>query len=180
MAHSCRGVCLLQEGDIETQIKCFRIGQHLGIAFQLIDDILDFTVSSEDLGKNSLSDIKEGNLNGPVLFAVHEAAVLQQDALYNEMTKKLTKKFVDLRDLNKSKIFFFILNNLEFFFFFLIFFFLVNDFVAKSAGIEKTRYLAMLHALKAVEAAEDVLEGKNAESFYGIVDLALKTVTRKK
>ena len=58
--------------------------------------------------------------------------------------------------------------------------FLVNDFVAKSAGIEKTKYLAMLHALKAIEVAEDVLEEKNAESFNGIVDLALKTVTRKK
>ena len=47
-------------------------------------------------------------------------------------------------------------------------------------GIEKTTYLAMLHAKKAVEFAEEVLGGKNSESFKGLVDLALKAVTRKK
>ena len=102
MAHSCRGVCLLHNGSLELQDKCFKIGQNLGIAFQLIDDILDFTVSTEDLGKNSLSDIKEGNLNGPVLFAIQEAAVLQQENLYNEMTEQLARKQIDPRYLKKS------------------------------------------------------------------------------
>lgn len=102
MAHSCRGVALLHSCDPELQDRCFRIGQHLGIAFQLIDDVLDFTASSETLGKTSLNDVKEGNLNGPVLFAIQEAAILQQEEVYQEMTEKMSRKMIDPRDLSKS------------------------------------------------------------------------------
>ena len=58
--------------------------------------------------------------------------------------------------------------------------FLVNEFIGKSSGIEKTKYLAGLHAKKALEIAEEILSGKNAQSFAGLVTLALKAVTRKK
>lgn len=102
MAHSCRGVCILNGGDLNLQEKCFRIGQHLGIAFQLIDDILDFTVSSEDLGKDSMSDIKEGNLNGPVLFAIQELKFFNKEELYEEMTERLSQKNISPEDLKKS------------------------------------------------------------------------------
>ena len=102
MAHSCRGVCLLNGGAFTTQEKCFRIGQHLGIAFQLIDDILDFTSSSEELGKNNLSDIKEGNLNGPVLFAIQELQFNEKFDLYEEMTGKLAQKQISTEDLLKG------------------------------------------------------------------------------
>ncbi len=107
MAHSCRGVCLINGLGIIEQEKCFRIGQHLGIAFQLIDDILDFTVSSEELGKNSLSDVKEGHLNGPVLFAVQELRRdKENEGDYEEITGKLAQKMIGAEDLIKGLIFF--------------------------------------------------------------------------
>ena len=103
MAHSCRGVSLLNGKGLGEQEKCFRIGQHLGIAFQLIDDILDFTVSSEELGKNSLSDVKEGHLNGPVLFAVQELGRdKEKEGMYEEMTGKLAQKMIGAEDLMKG------------------------------------------------------------------------------
>lgn len=107
MAHSCRGVCILNGEDLETQTKCFRIGQHLGIAFQLIDDILDFTITTEELGKNSLSDVKEGHLNGPVLFAIQELKIFKKNELYINMTEILSQKHINEQNLKKGFLFFF-------------------------------------------------------------------------
>jgi octaprenyl-diphosphate synthase len=43
-------------------------GLHLGMAFQVVDDLLDFTADEERLGKPVLSDMKEGHLTLPVLY----------------------------------------------------------------------------------------------------------------
>ncbi|EOY27603.1 Geranyl diphosphate synthase 1 isoform 3, partial [Theobroma cacao] len=43
-----------------------------GLAFQLIDDVLDFTGTSASLGKGSLSDIQHGIVTAPILFAMEE------------------------------------------------------------------------------------------------------------
>lgn len=45
-------------------------GTHLGMAFQIADDLLDFTASEEQLGKPVLSDLREGHLTLPVLHAL--------------------------------------------------------------------------------------------------------------
>ncbi|KAG6419351.1 hypothetical protein SASPL_121571 [Salvia splendens] len=44
----------------------------IGLAFQLIDDVLDFTGTSTSLGKGSLSDIRHGIVTAPILFAIEE------------------------------------------------------------------------------------------------------------
>lgn len=45
-------------------------GRNAGLAFQLVDDLLDFTASSEKLGKPVLSDLKEGKVTLPLIFAL--------------------------------------------------------------------------------------------------------------
>ncbi len=45
-----------------------RFGRALGTCFQLVDDLLDFTASEEDLGKPVLSDLKEGRLTLPLIL----------------------------------------------------------------------------------------------------------------
>lgn len=47
-------------------------GKNLGLAFQIIDDILDITQSSETLGKPSLNDFKEGKTTLPYLYMYHQ------------------------------------------------------------------------------------------------------------
>ncbi len=64
-----------------------RYGMHLGTAFQLIDDVLDYSASSEQLGKNIGDDLAEGKPTLPLLYAMHngtpEQAALIRHAIEN-------------------------------------------------------------------------------------------------
>ncbi|MGH9718220.1 MAG: polyprenyl synthetase family protein [Candidatus Acidiferrales bacterium] len=49
-------------------------GRNAGLAFQLVDDLLDFTASPEKLGKPVLSDLKEGKVTLPLIFALENGS----------------------------------------------------------------------------------------------------------
>ncbi|XP_008797491.1 solanesyl-diphosphate synthase 2, chloroplastic-like [Phoenix dactylifera] len=50
--------------------QMYEYGKNLGLSFQVVDDILDFTQSAEQLGKPAGSDLAKGNLTAPVIFAL--------------------------------------------------------------------------------------------------------------
>ncbi len=61
--------------------RCTRIGDfgwHVGVAFQLMDDILDFSAEESALGKSLLSDISEGKMTLPVILAARHSAKLRE------------------------------------------------------------------------------------------------------
>jgi octaprenyl-diphosphate synthase len=65
--------------EIETALALY--GQHLGIAFQLIDDALDYKATAEELGKNLGDDLAEGKPTLPLIYAIQngtpeEAAII--------------------------------------------------------------------------------------------------------
>jgi geranylgeranyl pyrophosphate synthase len=47
----------------------FQYGRNVGLAFQLVDDLLDFVSSSAAMGKPTAADLKLGLATAPVLFA---------------------------------------------------------------------------------------------------------------
>jgi geranyl diphosphate synthase len=53
-------------------------GYHLGLAFQIVDDILDFTASTDDLGKPVCADMQLGLATAPVLYAMEEDPSLKE------------------------------------------------------------------------------------------------------
>lgn len=59
----------LAESSSEVVDGLFSFGNNLGLAFQIIDDILDYSSSSQKLGKPILQDIKEGKVTIPLLIA---------------------------------------------------------------------------------------------------------------
>ncbi|PZL72615.1 geranylgeranyl pyrophosphate synthase [Enterococcus plantarum] len=52
--------------------NCGQIGENIGIAFQIIDDILDYTQSPEQIGKPVLEDVRQGIYSLPLLYALEE------------------------------------------------------------------------------------------------------------
>ena len=72
LASSCKASAILSDTDLNTQNSFYRYGKHLGIAFQIIDDILDITGSYETMGKMPGSDLKNGNLTSPLLFSLED------------------------------------------------------------------------------------------------------------
>lgn len=56
-----------------TQLIAQRIGYNIGMAFQILDDILDYTATSEELHKPVLEDIKNGNYTLPLIYAMQAA-----------------------------------------------------------------------------------------------------------
>ncbi len=72
IANSCKSAAVLSESSADLAEHLYSYGRHIGLAFQIIDDILDFTGSTEALGKPAGSDLKSGNLTAPVLYALEE------------------------------------------------------------------------------------------------------------
>ena len=44
-------------------MNMYKFGQNLGICFQLIDDLIDYTSNEKDLGKKAMADLQENNIN---------------------------------------------------------------------------------------------------------------------
>jgi all-trans-nonaprenyl-diphosphate synthase len=77
IANSSKAAGLLSGVSSELAANLYRYGRHLGLAFQIVDDILDFTASTEVLGKPAGSDLISGNLTAPVLYALEEQPYLE-------------------------------------------------------------------------------------------------------
>jgi octaprenyl-diphosphate synthase len=58
-----------------------KYGMHLGTAFQLVDDMLDYTADSKALGKNVGDDLAEGKPTLPLLYALRTGSAAQQQLL---------------------------------------------------------------------------------------------------
>ena len=59
IALGCRGITMILNRTIQEERSVFNFGANLGIAFQIRDDLLDFTMSEETLGKPSHQDLKD-------------------------------------------------------------------------------------------------------------------------
>ncbi|MEO2268345.1 octaprenyl diphosphate synthase [Pseudoalteromonas pernae] len=60
-----------QDNDIEEAMRLY--GMHLGTAFQLVDDVLDYSADAETLGKNIGDDLAEGKPTLPLIYAMTKA-----------------------------------------------------------------------------------------------------------
>lgn len=69
MANSCKSTALLGNYSSEYVQASYQYGKHIGMAFQLVDDVLDFEGTLLQMGKPALSDLKAGLATAPVLFA---------------------------------------------------------------------------------------------------------------
>src|SRR5690625_3995908 len=70
IATSCKLGAMAGMTTAEEANKLYQYGYYIGMSFQIIDDILDFTSTEKELGKPTASDLLQGNLTLPVLYAM--------------------------------------------------------------------------------------------------------------
>ena len=93
MANSCKSAALLAGGNVTPAVidAAYQYGKHVGVAFQLIDDALDFEGSASSLGKPALGDLNAGLSTAPVLFAAES---------HRELIPAMARKFKEQGDIN--------------------------------------------------------------------------------
>ncbi len=128
--------------DIETAMADY--GRHLGIAFQLIDDALDYDTGNAELGKNVGDDLDEGKPTLPVLRAM-QVGTTQQRQLLREAIERGGRERID--DVIRA--------------------------IASTDAIQYTTQLALDHARLAREALSALPPSDAAEALAALADFAV-------
>jgi octaprenyl-diphosphate synthase len=71
----------------ELELAMATYGKHLGTAFQLIDDVLDYRSNAEELGKNLGDDLAEGKPTLPLIYALRNGNEQQKDVIRRSITQ---------------------------------------------------------------------------------------------
>lgn len=93
IAYTCKANAILAKASPELVEEAFKYGKNIGIAFQLVDDLLDFESSSQLLGKPAAADLKLGLATAPVLFASTE---------FPELETLIKRRFSQPRDVERA------------------------------------------------------------------------------
>jgi octaprenyl-diphosphate synthase len=78
---ACTVSAVIAEAPEEKEKALSDFGYHLGIAFQMADDLFDYTMDTADLGKEVGADLREGKLTLPVIHALKQANPADRDAM---------------------------------------------------------------------------------------------------
>ena len=131
-----------QPQQIETALADF--GLHLGIAFQLIDDVLDYSASPEDTGKNVGDDLAEGKPTLPLIHAIHMGTPAQA---------KLIRKAIENGGHDNMQD--------------------VCAIIEATGGIPYTAEAAQREADLAIEALNPLPESAYKEALYGLAEFSV-------
>ena len=78
---SARVGAILAGSSTEVEEACAAYGQALGTAFQVIDDLLDYTGEAAVMGKNLGDDLREGKTTLPLIAAMQRGTSSQKDVI---------------------------------------------------------------------------------------------------
>ncbi|HIG65057.1 MAG TPA: octaprenyl diphosphate synthase [Methyloprofundus sp.] len=93
---------IIANADPAIEASMAAYGQHLGIAFQLIDDALDFTSSKDELGKNLGDDLAEGKPTLPLIYAIENGTKEQADVIINAIKTGDRDSFNEVYEIVKA------------------------------------------------------------------------------
>ncbi len=82
---------VLGKASLEQEEALSRYGLNAGLAFQLVDDILDFSSSKNVLGKPVLSDLKEGKITLPLVYAMDDCSPEEKQKIKTVLREKQFK-----------------------------------------------------------------------------------------
>jgi len=72
---------ILGKVPVEKEKALARYGMDLGIAFQLVDDCLDYTLNNEELGKTMGNDLREGKITLPLIHTIKDTTSTEREEI---------------------------------------------------------------------------------------------------
>ncbi|GAB1606707.1 decaprenyl-diphosphate synthase subunit 1-like [Argonauta hians] len=93
IANSCKAVAIFGNCCEDIVDTAYHYGRHIGMAFQLVDDLLDFVSCEKSMGKPTAADLKLGLATAPVLFATQQ---------YPELHPLIMRRFKHEGDVEKA------------------------------------------------------------------------------
>src|SRR5690606_15963865 len=121
-----------------------RYGKHLGTAFQLIDDVLDYRSDSHELGKNLGDDLAEGKPTLPLIYALKHA---------NESQREIIRKSIQEGSIEALSE--------------------ITAAIESTGGLAYTARLAQREASLAIEALADLPESPYKQALQELADFAV-------
>ncbi len=118
-------------------------GKHIGIAYQLIDDVLDYSASVDELGKNIGDDLAEGKPTMPLLYAMWNGSNTQSNTIRNAIENG------GLEDISEIK-----------------------EAIESTGAIAYTADLARQEAKKAMHSIADLPSSEYLEALYTLARFA--------
>ncbi len=94
-----RLAAVLSDADEKVEEALAVYGQQLGVAFQLIDDALDYKSTTEDLGKNLGDDLAEGKPTLPLIYAISHGTESQAKVIIEAIKQGSRDAFSEVYDI---------------------------------------------------------------------------------
>lgn len=136
------GPILAQKPELEASFITY--GKHLGAAFQLIDDALDYTADAEELGKNIGDDLAEGKPTLPLIYVLENGS---------ESEKLIIRRAIETEGIT-------LLNE-------------VTEIIQNSGAIAFTQEVAQKEAELAKQALSELKENDLKQALLSLADLAV-------
>ncbi|MDH5171311.1 MAG: polyprenyl synthetase family protein [Gammaproteobacteria bacterium] len=95
-AAACHGAAALSGAEPGVCQAMHRFGLNLGIAFQMIDDVLDYEGDPATMGKNVGDDLTEGKTTLPLIHAMREGTAAEQALIRGAITAKSADKITEI------------------------------------------------------------------------------------
>lgn len=127
---SARVGAILADASADIEAACAEYGQAMGTAFQVIDDVLDYTGDASIMGKNLGDDLREGKTTLPLIAAMQRGSAEQCELI------KLAIETGDVNMINE-----------------------VVAIVLSTGAINVARQAAKLEAERAIAAAQRLPDG---------------------
>jgi octaprenyl-diphosphate synthase len=101
-AAAAKGAAILANASESTQATLYDFGIQLGIAFQLLDDALDYDGDPAEMGKNVGDDLAEGKATLPLIHAIDNGSASQAASVKAAILNKSADQIVAILDIVRS------------------------------------------------------------------------------
>lgn len=141
---ACETAAVLCDAEAQQRDTLRQYGYHLGMAFQLIDDALDYSGDAEQLGKNVGDDLAEGKPTLPLIYAMREGSETESELVAEALRHGQVERLED-----------------------------VAAVVKRTGGMEYTLEQAQIEAQKAIQIARSLPSSQYSQAMVELAEFSV-------